>query len=222
MTAFRACLRPIGRFGAACLLIAVALCAALPVAAQETEPASLTEEDEALLARVENYFNAIQSLRSLFLQIAPDGAVAEGTFYLRRPGQLRVEYDPPVPILIVGDGLFLHYHDTEVDQVSDWPIFDTPLGSLSRDEVRFNEDLVVTDIARRPARFEITVIQRDDPGLGSLTLIFEDAPLQLRQWRVQDAQGLITTVSLLGLETNIQLSTKLFVFDDPREPDNIR
>lgn len=210
--------RPL-RWLASCLALGLAawLAAAEPAHAQEVVPAPLDERQQILLLDVERYFNAINSLKADFLQIAPEGGVAEGVFYLRRPGRLRVEYAPPVPVLIVGDGFLLHYHDMELGQVNDWPIFDTPLGALSSESVRFNQDLVVTEFAERANRLEITVVQREDPGLGSLTLVFEQGPLQLRQWRVTDAQGLITTVSLLGVETNIALSAKLFVFDDPRE-----
>lgn len=185
--------------------------------AQEVEPLALVEEDQHWLDRAERYLNSIRSLRARFVQIAPEGGVAEGTFYLRRPGRLRVEYDPPVPILIVGDGTFLHYHDQELGQISDWPIFATPLGALSDDVVRFNDELIVIGFTRRSGVLIITVTQKEDPGQGSLTLFFTEQPLALKQWKVTDAQGLVTTVGLHDIELNVELSAKLFVFDDPRE-----
>jgi outer membrane lipoprotein-sorting protein len=200
----------------------VALFAFAPALAQEEEvfsvaPAVLSEEDQSWLSRTEDYFNSIQSIRAGFLQTSSEGGAAEGVFYLRRPGLLRVEYLPPTPVLIVGDGLFLHFHDTELGQVSDWPIFDTPLGAISADEVRFNEDLIVTGFQRRSGALAITLVKREDPGLGSLTLYFSEKPMALRQWKVIDAQGLVTSVALFDAETNIALDNRLFVFDDPRE-----
>ena len=41
--------------------------------------------------------------------------------------------------------------------------------------------------------------------------------MEFKQWKVIDAQGLVTTVALLDAETNIALDNRLFVFDDPRE-----
>jgi len=196
----------------------VIICVLTPGAfAQDVSPAELDETERLWLDRAENYLNDIDSMRARFLQIAPDGGIAQGMFYMRRPGRLRVEYEPPVPILIIGDGFWLHYHDKELGQINDWPIFDTPIGSLSRDTIRFNEDLVVTGFARRSGVLAITLVQRSDPGLGDLTLVFQESPMILRQWRVLDAQGLATTISLHELETNVSLSAKLFVFDDPRE-----
>ncbi len=180
-------------------------------------PAVLNEDQQAWLQRIEDYLNAMDSMRAHFVQIAPDGGATEGTFYLRRPGRIRVEYEPPTPILIVSDGFLLHYHDRELGQVSDWPIFDTPLGALSREQVRFGEELIVAAMERRSGTIAVTVFESDDPGQGTLTLLFSEAPLALKQWRVIDAQGLATTVALFDLEINPPLSAKLFVFDDPRE-----
>jgi len=200
-----------------CAAFALAPLRADEEAAFETvTPAVLSEDDARWLQRAEDYFNSIESIRAAFFQTA-EGEVAEGVFYLSRPGRLRVEYLPPTPVLIVGDGLFLHFHDTELGQVSDWPIFDTPLGALSSDEVKFNEDLIVTGFRRRSGSLAITLVKSEDPGLGSLTLFFGEAPMELKQWKVIDAQGLVTTVALFDAELNIALDNRLFVFDDPRE-----
>jgi len=200
----------------------LALLAFAPALAQEDDafnvtPVALSEEDRAWLTRTQDYFNTIHSIRAGFFQTSSEGGGAEGVFYLRRPGRLRVEYLPPTPVLIVGDGIFLHFHDTELGQVSDWPIFDTPLGAISGDKLEFNEDLIVTEFRRRSGALAITLVKREDPELGSLTLFFSEAPMELKQWKVVDAQGLMTTVALFNIETNVELDAKLFVFDDPRE-----
>jgi len=224
-------LRPITGLLAVLLLGAVL---AVPASVQAEEPtldeiemaleppilvtsAVLSPEDSEWLSRAEKYFAAIDSIRASFFQSSPEGGTADGVFYLRRPGRLRIEYLPPTPILIVGDGLFLHFHDTELGQVSDWPIFDTPLGALSSDDVSFKDDLIVTHFRRRSGAMAITLVKREDPGLGSFTLYFSEAPMELKQWTVIDAQGLETNVALFNVETNIDLANSLFVFADPRE-----
>ena len=200
-------------------LISTALTTAFsPARAEKVVDAALDDAQRRALQVVETYLNGVKSLKSRFIQIAPDGSLAEGAFYLRRPGRLRFEYDPPVPILIVGDGLLLHYQDKELGQVNEWPIFDTPIGSLSRDDVGFGKDLAVTEVVRREGRVSVTVVRREDPGEGSLTLDFTSNPTQLAQWRVKDAQGLITTVALKELEVNVDVSAKLFVWEPPKDP----
>ncbi|MGD9537780.1 MAG: outer membrane lipoprotein carrier protein LolA [Alphaproteobacteria bacterium] len=207
-------------------LLAALLAAGLGLAAAAPQPAhaagateaALNAEQREALDQVEAYLNDVRSLRARFIQLAPDGGVAEGDFYLRRPGRLRFEYDAPVPILIVGDGFLLHYHDKELGQINEWPIFDTPIGSLSRDKVGFGDDLVVTEVATDPGRITVTVVRRDDPGEGSLTLFFTRDPMRFVQWRVKDAQGQVTTVVLEDLEINVQVSAELFVWNPPKGP----
>ena len=198
-------------------ILAAWLAAAHPAQAQQSASVVLDEAQEETLAAVERYLNGLQTLKADFAQVGPRGEVAEGVIHMRRPGLLRVEYAPPVPVLIVGDGLWIHYHDKELGQVNDWFIYETPLGALTREVTRFGEDVEVTAVEQRDGRIEITVVHEDDPRGGSLTLILDTEPLRLTHWRVTDAQGLVTTVSLHDLQTNIKLPRRLFVFDDPRQ-----
>ena len=197
-------------------VLAVWVAVGQPAQAQEPNALVLDEAAQDSLAAVERYLNGLQTLKADFRQVGPDGEVAEGVIYMRRPGLLRVEYAPPVPVLIVGDGLWIHYHDMELGQVNDWFIYDTPLGALTREVTRFGEELEVTAFAERDGRIEVTVVHEDDPRGGSLTLVLTADPLRLFTWRVTDAQGLVTTVALHNLQTNIRLPRRLFVFDDPR------
>ena len=197
-------------------MLAVWLAAGQPAEAQDSGAPALDEAAQESLAAVERYLNGLQTLKADFKQVGPDGEPAEGVIYMRRPGLLRVEYAPPVPVLIVGDGLWIHYHDMELGQVNDWFIYETPLGALTREVTRFGEDLEVTAFAERDGRIEVTVVHEDDPRGGSLTLVLAADPIRLVRWRVTDAQGLVTTVALHDLETNIRLPRRLFVFDDPR------
>ena len=197
-------------------MLAAWLAAAQPTQAQQSGSFVPDEAAQETLAAVERYLNGLQSLKADFTQVGPWGELAEGVIYMRRPGLLRVEYAPPVPVLIVGDGFWIHYHDKELGQINDWFIYETPLGALTREVTRFDEDVEVTSVVERDERIEITVVHEDDPRGGSLTLILDADPLRLAHWRVTDAQGLVTTVSLHGLQTNIRLPRRLFVFDDPR------
>ena len=200
------------------------LAALQPAQAQERDAFVLDGAAQETLAAVERYLNGLQTLKADFKQVGPEGEPAEGVIYMRRPGLLRVEYAPPVPVLIVGDGLWIHYHDMELGQINDWFIYETPLGALTREVTRFGEDLEVTGFAERGGLIEVTVVHEDDPRGGSLTLALTADPLRLVMWRVTDAQGLVTTVTLHDLKTNMRLPRRLFVFDDPRnkKPDNRR
>jgi outer membrane lipoprotein-sorting protein len=139
-----------------------------------------------------------------------------GEFYLRRPGQLRFEYTPPSPILIVATGRQLIFYDAELEQVTYLPLSATPLAFLIADRFSFDrDDIEITRIQRDPGVISVSIVDPDNPGEGEITLIFSDGPLALRQWRVVDAQGKTTTVALSEIRTNLELDDALFRFVDP-------
>lgn len=179
--------------------------------------AALSQQDQADIARAEAYLNSIGTLKARFLQIAPNGMQAEGTAFIARPGRMRLQYDPPSPLLVVANGRFLIFHDRELGDPSYIPLNSTPAGVLVRENVRLNgADLAVTRVVRGPGILEISLIDPKDSGQGELTLVFSEGPLTLRQWRVLDAQGQVTTVSLYEAQTGIALDPKLFQFQDPK------
>ncbi len=195
--------------------LALALCAALAVmSAAGVNAAALSQADKRDIARVEKYLNTVKTLRARFFQVAPDGSLSEGGFWLRRPGRLRFEYDPPTPYLVIADGFWLVFFDQELDEPQRWPISDTPLGVLVAENVSFSETSGIEAVNRGPGKLEITLRDQKRPDEGTLTLVFSDRPLQLRQWHVIDAQGQMTSVTLDKIETGMPLKIDLFVPPD--------
>lgn len=179
-------------------------------AAAKVAPALLTGPDKADITRIEQYLNGLVTLKSRFLQASSTGNFAEGTFYLSRPGKMRVEYDPPVQFLIVADGTWLIYDDKELDQITHIPLGMTPADILVQDNLSLlSGELVVTKIERGPGVIGITVVRKEDDG-GKLTLIFSDKPLQLKKWIIVDPQGVKTSISLLSTQRDITFDPKLF------------
>ena len=177
----------------------------------------LSDSDKADVARVEDYLNAMTTLQARFLQVTSSGAYAEGSIYISRPGKLRIEYDPPVPILMVSAGSWLIYYDKELEQVSYLDIDATPAGYFVSERIDFGGEITVTGFERRRGVLRLSLVKSDDPREGSITLVFRDRPLALKKWIVTDAQGIETTVSLLGVRSGIALNPDLFRFADPRE-----
>lgn len=190
--------------------------AALAVTLPHTVQANLSPTDLEHVGRAEAYLNGITTLKARFLQVAPSGATAEGTAYLSRPGRMRLDYDPPSPIQIIADGRFLIYYDKQLEQTSYLGINDTPAGILVRPSVRLTGgDVRVVGVDRSRGLVHVSLIQSKDPGAGTITLTFTENPFELRQWRVRDAQGQITTVQLYNTQTGMRLDPGLFRFVDP-------
>ena len=193
------------------------LLATLLLAAAGTAPAALSPQDQADLVRIRDYLNAIHTLKARFLQVAPDGSTSQGTAWLQRPGRMRFQYDPPSPLLLVaGHGLVVYY-DRELRQVTNIPLGATPLGLLLRADITLSGDVTVTGFQREPGLIQATLVRTASPGDGSLTLVFADQPLALRQWTVLDGQRRETRVTLYDVELGGSFDQDMFTLVDPKD-----
>lgn len=186
---------------------------ALMLLAFPAHAANFTAEDKAEVERVEKYLTGLTTIEADFVQIAPDGGMASGKFYLSRPGRMRWQYDPPTPILMIADGKFLVFYDYELDQTSYIPLQETLAGFLARETIVFGGDVVITDIKRGPGSLRLSMVQQKKPKDGQLTLEFATTPLQLRNMKVVDSVGQETTVSLNNARYGTPLGKELFVFE---------
>jgi outer membrane lipoprotein-sorting protein len=178
--------------------------------AQETQAAQLTDADRADIARVEQYLNGITSMQASFQQFTESQGLAFGRIYLRRPGKLRVEYDPPSEILLVADGILISYYDAELDHLEQAPLRLSPMWFLLRDDVELGGDVTVTSFQKSANAIQIGLVQSDEPEAGSVLLEFGDRPLELRQWTITDSAGTQVRVGLYNTEFGIPLSGALF------------
>lgn len=183
----------------------------LPKSAQAKDAIGLNQTEKAQVLKIQSYLNAISTMRTRFMQITSEGAFAQGEFLMARPGKMRIDYDPPIPVLIISDGLLVMYKDEELDQISQVPLSTIPASMFIGENVNFlGEELLLTDYEKAAGAVRVTLQRATDPMEGSLTLVFEAEPLALKKWSVTDAQGIITTVSLLGPVFGEDLNTDLF------------
>src|SRR4051812_44273663 len=151
-------------------------------------PAFALTEAQAL-KKVEDYFNAITTLKARFTQTDPDGTSHDGDLYISRPGKMRLVYDPPSPILMVADGTFLNYVDTKMKDTSSVALGDTPAGLLLKQNLSFSDPTIkMGGVKFGAGPIEITASMAKDPTAGKLTLVYTESPFEFKQWRVVDAQ----------------------------------
>lgn len=185
-----------------------ALALALPLLAGAVEPTDQRHE----LDRVERWLNDLDSLSARFVQYAPDGGRATGELLFERPDKMRLDYDPPSPILIVANGWEVTYYDRKLKQTSQMFTSQTPLGFLLQDEISFSGDVTVADFARADGQIRVTVVETGEADEGSITLYFDEDPIALRRWAVTDPQGLTTHVVLEDIALDQPIDDDLFRF----------
>ena len=189
-----------------CFFMAALLLWSAPVAAT-------AQPDD--VAVVENYLNNLHTLKARFIQTASDGQQIAGDVYLQRPGRLRVEDDDPVTDFIVADGMFIYYYDGQMKQQSNAPISQSLADFFLRKNIKLSGDITVSGIKRVEGTLQVTLTQTKDPHAGALTLGFTEKPMQLKKWRITDAQGAITEINLYEAQTGMKLDSDLFHYYDP-------
>jgi outer membrane lipoprotein-sorting protein len=200
--------------GAAVFFLLASL-AALPGAAQAVPQSfPLRVQDQADLQRIAAYLNGITTMYAKFTQYSANGDTATGQMWMERPGRMRFEYNLPSPVLLLADRFYVYYIDKKLATVQQYGLQSTPAWLLLRDPVTF-DDVIVTDFRRGPNLLQVTVVEKEHPDQGSLTMVFRDNPMELRQWAVVDAERRATTVVLGDEEFGMALPPSLFVYKNP-------
>ncbi len=189
-----------------------------PAWAQGDPLAGLNSQQRADLARVNTYLNQLDRLQAGFMQIAPDGAVSRGKFFLNRPGRMRFEYAPPEELLIIADGTSVAVREGADAMIDRYPIGSTPLSPILADKVTLGSEREVAAVKRDTGLLRVKLRDPKAPEKGEITLTFLDRGgenIELRQWVVIDAQGLTTQIGLSDIRVAGPLDPKLFILLDP-------
>jgi outer membrane lipoprotein-sorting protein len=198
---------------ALCLSLLAALVPAGVLA--QVHAAVLSDADQAALVGVARYLNGLRTLKARFLQIGPDGVTTQGTMWLQRPGRMRFQYDKPSPLLLVAGHGSVVFHDAQLDQTTNIPVGNTPLGLLLSDTITLSGDVTLTEFQKPPGQLRLTLVRTRTAGDGSLTLDLNANPLALTGWSVVDAQGRETQIRISAVELGGSFDQALFTFVDP-------
>lgn len=183
------------------LLIGTASLAALPAAAEKLS-----------LAEISQYLNSFRTASGEFTQINDDGTISTGQIFIKRPGKVRFEYNPPEDMLVIADGTRVGIIDGKSNTGPEaYPLHRTPLKIILARKVDFSRERMVTGHEGDDKTTTVRAQDPDNPEYGSLELVFTANPVELRQWVVDDGSGSRTTVVLGDLETGVRLDDEAFV-----------
>jgi outer membrane lipoprotein-sorting protein len=183
---------------------------------------ALTGDQAEAVQRINTYINSFDTMRGDFTQISPRGQSSRGVMLISKPGKMRFEYAPPVPLLIVSDGRWLTIKNTARERGDQFPLSATPLRLVVAKDVDL---LAETDvIAFQQAEGLTSVTLQDKKGKmgGYIILIYDDANKALQQWIVVDGKGKRTTVQLANLEKGVKIDPKLFVVKIDRDKNKLK
>ena len=183
----------------------------LPNAAIAKDTFGLTPKQIAKVKKAQNYLNKMTTLKAKFIQATSRGGFARGKLWISVPGRMRFVYDPPLEVTIVSNGKTVLFKDEALDQLSYIAFDATPASMLLGGKVDFfGPNVLLTDFENNDGTVRITVVRKEDPAEGSLTMVFNASNMALIKWMIIDAQGIATTVSLLEPSFGVKIDSKLF------------
>lgn len=154
------------------------------------------------------HFSAIKTMTGSFIQFDANGKTTEGKFYIERPGNIRFDYSG-TPLRVIADGDQVAINNRKLNTWDLYPLSKTPLKLLLGERI----DLSSANIRSVKEEPDVTTIVMGDKsvfGNSEITMLFDTASFDLRQWTIRDNDGRDTTVIVDGLRAGVQLDPGMF------------
>ena len=185
-----------------------------PLWAQNAPAAAISADDQALVDKAVAYLEGMSQVKGRFSQTDAKGRVADGDFFIKRPGKLRLNYDAPNTLIVASDGARVTVMDTRLQSFDQYPLSLSPLSLFLAKTIRLDKGVKVTKVDKTANGFTITARDGSRKTAGQISLAFSENPMTLREWTIIDAKSGTTRVALSGLKS-ASVDDSLFVLKDP-------
>lgn len=166
--------------------IVLAIVLALPASAEKLS-----------LNAISKYLNGLKTAQGEFTQINDDGTISTGQILIKRPGKMRFEYNPPESTLVVAGANTVVVVDTKSNQPPEtYPLRRTPLSIILERTVDLARANMVVGHSFDGTATTVTAQDPEHPEYGNIQMLFTGAPVELRQWIINDGNGSSTTMIL--------------------------
>ena len=166
--------------------------------------------DEKLLNQIENYLNAFDNISSKFIQSSSIGSQEIGKILISKPGKLRIEYKKENKLLIVADGKWLHFFDTDLNEIQSMIIEKSPAWILLKKNINLKNDFNIKKLEKKSGKITLTLVDKNFENIEKIELIFSASPIELKKWIVTDYQEVETIVALLDIKKEKKFNPKTF------------
>lgn len=172
---------------------------------------TLDEQQLAVVADVNAYFNDITDLKGSFLQTDAEKGQSKGAFFIQRPGRFRFDYAPPSTLVVLSDGEYLSFEE-EGNPPDRYPLDSTPFGVLFKEKVELAKSAKIVELYASDDLVTITLEDRSDESNGRIKLFFAriEGKLELAEWLVTSPDGGDTRVELADLVRGEKAASELF------------
>ena len=161
--------------------------------------------------RLSSYLDGLKTVVAKFTQISSDGSLSTGALFIKRPGRIRFEYDPPNDALVLASGGQLAIFDPKGNAGPEsYPLNKTPLSLILDDKIDLKRNKLVAGHNFDGTSTILTVQDPENPERGKMALVFTPDGPQLRQWVIRDQNGEETVVVLNDMATGKKLNDAMF------------
>lgn len=174
--------------------------------------AKISGKDRKAVEKISEHFSSVPSMMGEFIQFGPNGEQTGGKFFLQRPGRIRFDYSKPSPLLVKADGGTVGIHNRKLKTWDFVPLKKTPLRLLLADKIDV-DDKSIQSVKREIDLTTVVLGNKSIFGNSTITLMFDPASYELRQWTITDDQGKDTSVMIFNVQKNVKLSKRLFKID---------
>ena len=167
--------------------------------------------DKISLNALSSYLDGLRNVEAKFTQINADGSLSTGALYIKRPGRIRFEYDPPNDALVLASQGQLAIFDPNGNDVPEsYPLSKTPLSLILADNINLSRESMVRGHQFDGTSTTLTVQDPEHPERGLIALVFTGPTPQLRQWVIEGQNGEQTVIVLNDVATDMPLNDNLF------------
>lgn len=171
--------------------------------------AQAASSEEAAVKEISDHFERVPTMKGEFVQFGPNGEQTGGTFFIQRPGRMRLNYEDPSPLMIVSNGKTLAVNNKKLKTRQFFPLSKTPLSLLLSNEIKLT-DTSIRSVDASPDVTRVVMGDKSVFGDSEITLLFDPSSYDLRQWTIKDSQGKETSVMIFNVEKNISIPKKMF------------
>lgn len=174
-------------------------------------------QDAAAIAaaqKIADHFASVKTITGEFVQFGPNGDQSGGTFYIERPGKIRFNYDNS-PVRVIADGESVVINNRKLDTWDLYSLSKTPLNLLLSNKIDLSSGRL-QGIRQEPDATTIILGDKSIFGDSRITMMFDPASFELKQWTITDAQKLDTTVMVFNIRTGVRFTDDMFKIDYQR------
>jgi len=157
---------------------------------------------------VADHFSSVGAMTGDFMQFDPNGKQSEGKFYIERPGKLRFDYSG-TPLRVIADGSQVAINNRKLNTWDLYPLSKTPLKLLLNERIDLSS-ANIQDVKEEPDLTTIVMGDKSIFGSSRITMMFDPANFDLRQWTIRDNQGKDTTVMVYNVRSGVTLDQTMF------------